>query len=473
MIFTRDLISSIFIDNNVFLYIANKTKNCIQLYHSSGLPLNIFNKQFGNDYLYDLNKIQNPIKIFIDKKKHLYVCNETHNVTQFDLNRSCIPLPFRNNDYIDSSLLHLQPIHISVKEDERICVLYSINNHNFGEKVGIYTYDGTKIHIIDLTKINIQSSFIHFHHSYLYLYNNIDNSILKFDKNGINTNFIGDEYGNEKCTLKNKKQVIYIQFLEKSLRFFIIDKELNIHFYDLNGEKYLGYSPQIIPISTPYSFYLDEESSYLYIYQSSCIEVIQLENDSIYNIQLPISYHSQSNYIPTTNMEVIQFLCSKKTIYKKILDGYKLSNQYLNENKQYFSMYYDYYTEINHKIHSYELIFILQSKFLFDFTNYQNDPFIIKYPQHFEGKEKFHYYQSKKKLYLSILQTYKEALLYQKLSEDLHKILIYDDYQNLTDNIKLIFNIDDIYLFPRVHKSQLKGIYNKKQCIIINKSLFL
>ncbi len=72
-IFTRHIISSIFVYKNDYIYVANQTLNAIQLYHSSGLPLNIFTKQYGNDYLKDENAINAPIKIYIDSNDFLYI----------------------------------------------------------------------------------------------------------------------------------------------------------------------------------------------------------------------------------------------------------------------------------------------------------------------------------------------------------------------------------------------------------------
>ena len=88
-------------------------------------------------------------------------------------------------------------------------------------------------------------------------------------------------------------------------------------------------------------------------------------------------------------------------------------------------------------------------------------------------KTKYNYYQSKRELYIRVLQTYKEALLYEDLCKKLEKVLVYDDYLNLTDNIQFIFNINIPLLFPRIPEDELKKSYNKNQAIILNKSLFL
>ncbi len=72
-----------------------------------------------------------------------------------------------------------------------------------------------------------------------------------------------------------------------------------------------------------------------------------------------------------------------------------------------------------------------------------------------------------------ILQTYKEALLYEDLSVKINKVLVYDDYLNLTDNIQLVFDIHIPLLFPRIPQDELKKFYNKNQTIILNKALFL
>jgi hypothetical protein len=492
MIYSRDTLSSIFLHQNTFLYVANKSKQCIQLYYSSGLPLNIFTKQFGNDYLHNTNFIQNPNKIYIDNNSLLYICNNDCNITRFNLQHNCTLEGFGTKDYLDRSLLHLNPIDISIKEDQRICILYQSSQNSF--KIGIYTYDGEKINIIDLDQIGIPHIYFHHENSYLYL---LDNYIFsKYDKNGIPTNFTDDEYGNSKQMIQfNQKKILSTQFLHNN-KFLIFSsplstqtKYITTHLYDFKNTFSEIYSIRIdVELHQPElsSFYFDTSNSYLYILSTGNIHTFQLpdfltkesnqqireEDKNVYSIQLPISYDPQSNYIPTTNIEVIQFLCSKQSIYKKLLTGYTLSNQYLNENKEYALFYYDFHTKETHKIHSYELIFILQSKFLLNIHQYQNDPFIQKYPQHFSMERKnFAFYQSRKQLYLAILQTYKEALLYQNLCNDLQKVLFYDDYLNLTDNIQLFFSIQDPFLFPRLHKSQLKANYNKKQCIIINQSL--
>ena len=101
MIYSRDTLSSIFLHQNTFLYVANKSKQCIQLYHSSGLPLNIFTKQFGNDYLHNTNFIQNPNKIYIDNNSLLYICNNDCNITRFNLQRNCTLEGFGTKDYLD------------------------------------------------------------------------------------------------------------------------------------------------------------------------------------------------------------------------------------------------------------------------------------------------------------------------------------------------------------------------------------
>ncbi len=481
MIFSRDIISSIFIYKKNFIYVANKTKNCIQLYHTSGLPLNIFTREFGNDYLHGLNAIDNPSKIYIDQNDLLYICNYNHNVTLFDLNRHLCQIAFYtkspSDEYLDTSLLHLNPIDICVKVDERIFVLYK-NPH----KIGIYNYQGEKIHRIEFNQnqltsqlqfnhvsISIEPQFIHYHNSYLYLYNSIDQSYIKYDKNGIITNFDNDEYGHKR--FKVGDNIIYSQLIHTDSLLFTINHRHQINIYDLSGNKVEHNFTHNIQTVQP-SSYFDIESSIFYYYDKQYIQSIQEETET--ETKSIISYDPQSNYVPTTNIEVIQFLASKKSIYKKIIDGYRLSNQYLNENKEYILYYYDYISKQNYKIPSYELIFILQSKFLMDQNQYKNDPFIQKYPQHFlVYSQQYTHYQSKRKLHLAILQSYKEALLYQKLCDDLHKILTYDDYLNLTDNIKLIFHIQDPYLFPRLHNSQSKGIYNKKQCVILNQSLFI
>ena len=473
-IFTRNIISSIFIYKNDYIYIANQTLNAIQLYHTSGLPLNIFTKQFGNVMLKDKNAIDKPIKIIIDNNDFLYICNYNNNITLFDLNYDLSQIGFADkdlsNDYLDPSSLHLNPIDICVKENERIIVLYTQPY-----KCGIYNYEGEKINFITFQEHQIPQSLF-YEDSHIYIVYNDNASIQKYDKNGVTTNFIGTEYGNESLhTIIPKNKILYTQYLASKNEILLIDINHNLYIYDLKGYLVVDkFHINILDRNCVSSYYYDDLNSILYVYHQKYIYKIKIDfkTQTFEKINFAISYAPQSQYVPTTNMEALQFLASKKELYKKILKGYKDSNQYLNENKEYKFVYYDYYTHSNIIIPSYELIFILQQKFLYTLTDYLNDPFIQKYPQHFM-KTNYPYYQSKRQLYIRILQTYKEGLLYEDLCKKLEKVLVYDDYLNLTDNIKLIFDINIPLLFPRIPQDELKKSYNKNQTIILNKSLFL
>ena len=445
--------------------------------------------------LKDQNAIDKPMKIIIDNNDFLYICNYNNNITLFDLNYDLSQISFIDkdvsNDYLDPSSLHLNPMDIAVKENERIIVLYSQPY-----KCGIYNYEGEKINFITFQEDQIPQSLF-YEDSHIYIVYNDNASIQKYDKNGVTTNFIGTDYGSETLnTIIAKNKIVYTQlcwipfgehrvagsrqYLDSKKGILLIDLNHNLYIYDIEG--YLVYNDNlndkfhinILDRNCVSSYFNDETNSILYIYHQKYIYKIKIDfkTQTFEKINFAISYAPQSQYVPTTNIEALQFLASKKELYKKILKGYKDSNQYLNENKEYKFVYYDYYTHSNIIIPSYELIFILQQKFLYTLTDYLNDPFIQKYPQHFM-KTNYNYYQSKRQLYIRILQTYKEGLLYEDLCKKLEKVLVYDDYLNLTDNIKLIFDINIPLLFPRIPQDELKKSYNKNQAIILNKSLFL
>ncbi len=475
-IFTRHIISSICLYKNDYIYVANQTLNAIQLYHSSGFLLNIFTKKIGNDYLKDENAINAPIKIYIDNNDFLYVCNYNNNVTLFDLNYGTNQISFSDkdlsNDYLDPSSLHLNPIDIAVKESERIIVLYA-NPY----KCGIYNYEGEKINFISFNQNMEIPKGLFYNDSYIYIVYNNDSSIQKYDKNGVITNFIGSDYGSEKLNMIVKKNsILYTQYLISKKQIFIIDINHNLYIYDTEGyliKEKLNIS--FLNKNNVTTYYFDEVQYILYVYNDKYIYKIKVNfennNNTFEKLNYNISYAPQSHYVPTTNMEGLQYLGSKKDLYKKLLKGYSDSKQYLNENKEYKLVYYDYFVNNNIIIPSYELIFILQQKFKYILNDYLNDSFIQKYPQHFT-KENYKYYVNKRELYMRILQTYQEALLYQSLYEKLNKVLVYDDYLNLTDNIQLLFDIP-VQLFPRITNDELRKSYNKKQAIILNKALFL
>ncbi len=475
-IFTRHIISSICLYKNDYIYVANQTLNAIQLYHSSGFLLNIFTKKIGNDYLKDENAINAPIKIYIDNNDFLYVCNYNNNVTLFDLNYGTNQISFSDkdlsNDYLDPSSLHLNPIDIAVKESERIIVLYA-NPY----KCGIYNYEGEKINFISFNQNMEIPKGLFYNDSYIYIVYNNDSSIQKYDKNGVITNFIGSDYGSEKLNMIVKKNsILYTQYLISKKQIFIIDINHNLYIYDTEGyliKEKLNIS--FLNKNNVTTYYFDEVQYILYVYNDKYIYKIKVNFENTENtfekLNYIISYAPQSHYVPTTNMEALQYLGSKKDLYKKLLKGYSDSKQYLNENKEYKLVYYDYFVNNNIIIPSYELIFILQQKFKYILNDYLNDSFIQKYPQHFT-KENYKYYVNKRELYMRILQTYQEALLYQSLYEKLNKVLVYDDYLNLTDNIQLLFDIP-VQLFPRITNDELRKSYNKKQAIILNKALFL
>ncbi len=456
MVYIRDNITSIFVDQHDFIYLANQTKASIQLYHSSGAPLNIYTRKFGNESLINPNAIWNPTKIHIDKKRRLYICNQEHNITRYSLETFALLETPDKSIYLDVSALHHRPHDLCVKEDERIFVLYN------GDKIGVYTYHGEKMNMIQLS---IPASYIAYANSFLYTYSNEASAFHKYDKNGISTNFIGNEYGNE-CLPTHLTEILYIQYVE-NVGFYIIDKYGKVHLYDLEGYYHDGSNPMDgveDSMSGRRAFYIDrfeDEKPIYYLYQESD----RYLRKSGMNFVIP--YHPTSHYVPTTNMEVIQFLVSKKDLYKKLLDGYRLSNQYLQENKEYFIYYQD------RKIHSYDLIFILQKKFMLNSRDYKNDLFVQKYPQHFLiNDQKYTYHQSLRPFYKMVFQDYCEALVYQELYQDIQKVLVYDDYQNLTDRIKLLFHIKDPHIFPRVPHGELKAFYNKDQCVLLNRALF-
>jgi hypothetical protein len=470
MLFTRDVISNLFLHQNQYLYLSNRSKNCIQLYHISGLPLNIFTREFGNDFLHDPSSFDRPSKIHIDAHGFLYICSDLLNVVRYNFNHALIQSPFGERKLLDPWLLHATPTGISVQEDERIIVLYGND-----AKVGIYTYRGEKLNTLDYSSSSSIPRFIHFTQNFLYIlfeerekgayFQKYDSEkgayFQKYDKNGIITNYVGDEYGDERLTLPFSKS-IFTQFLPTSISFLLLSSDKTIYQYDLQGYK----RENSLSTVAIYPLYFDEKKNTFFYIDASYIRSTKS------GILDKIPYHPESPYIPTTNIEVIQLLFSKKKVYQRLMDAYTHSKQYLQENKEYFTLYYDHESAQNVKIASYDLIFILQAKFLLNASEYNADLHVQRFPQHFMLRGKYEYHQSRRNLYISILQTYQEALLFQHLCEELRRVLNYDDYLNLTDNIQMIFDISGQQkLFPRVHCSQWKGFYNKKQCIILQKML--
>ncbi len=475
MIFTRDVITDLFLYQNQYLYVSNLTKNCIQLYHISGLPLHIFTREFGNEYLHDPTSFDRPSKIHIDANGILYICSELLNVVRYDLNHALIQLAWDSSKrkLLDPWLLHATPTGISVQEDERIIVLYGKD-----AKVGIYTYQGEKLNTLDYSASSILPRFVHFTQNFLYIifekegtyayFQKYDSEkkayFQKYDKNGIITNYVGDEYGDERLSLSFPKSS-FTQFIPFKNAFLTISSHNTIYFADLQG--YLREESSLLapPPSSHILHYDENEKTFFYIHGS----YIHASKRGILD---KIPYHPESQYIPTTNMEVIQYIFSKKKVYQKLMDAYTHSKQYLQENKEYFTIYYDQESAQNVKVASYDLIFILQGKFLLNASQYNADLHVQRFPQHFMLRGKYEYHQSRCCLYLSILQTYQEALVFQHLCEELRRVLNYDDYLNLTDNIQLIFDISkEQKLFPRVHREEWRAFYNKKQCVILQKML--
>jgi hypothetical protein len=136
-----------------------------------------------------------------------------------------------SNDYLDPSSLHLNPIDIAVKEQERIVVLYA-NPY----KCGIYNYEGEKINFISFNQNMEIPKGLFYNDSYIYILYNNDSSIQKYDKNGLITNFIGSDYGNEKLNMIVKKNsILYTQYLISKKQICVIDINHNLYIYDLEG----------------------------------------------------------------------------------------------------------------------------------------------------------------------------------------------------------------------------------------------
>ncbi len=477
-ILLQDSISSIFLWKNNYILLSNVSKNSIQLYHIDGYPLNIITRDYGNQSIQS-PLIDNPSKIYVDENDFLYICNYNNNVLLYDLNYHSYQISFFDkevlddnvNGFLDDSMLHQNPIDISVGINERIIVLYT-NPYI----ISIYNYNGEKIHSYDIQEYLIpQSSLsIHYKNNYIYLQNH--SFIYKFDKNGIITNFLNDEYGKEKFDMNFKENVFYLQFFEKN-NFLSFYQNNLLEFYTIENDSSVVCSKNI---NFPYNFSLHNRFHYsnnillFYDFDNKHLLKLNIQNNHFEELPYMISYNPYSQYVPTTNMEVLLFLSLKKNIYSKLLNAYQNSNKYLSENKIYQYVFQENPQTQSIVIPSYELIFILQKKFLYNLQQYKNDPFIQKYIQHFPV-EKYNYYLKKRDIYIKILQNYNEALLYQKLLEDLNKILFYNDYNNLYDNVKLKFDVNSIQnkLFPRVSAKEYIQFYNKKQCVILNRLFFI
>ncbi len=520
-----DHITSILLYQN-YLYVANFTKNAIEMYDAeSGLPLNIFTRRVvtGNEDTHsytDINSVDGPYKMVLGNgggdRDRIYLCNYNQNIVAFDLLMGFAQIRFSNgeigNEYLDVSMLHYHPLDVVLSSSDlmdRIVVLY----HGFGYV--IYDGRGTRLNTIELGDLPSYRHFTYIDHNHLYIKTiHLSSGVItKYDKNGIVTNFRGDDYGNEvgkiaDCDAKNgvvdslllsgdlrspkRVVILYSQMAKDTDKILHILSNNMIYITDFDGNV-LHTTASPIPLTGNCSFTFDWDHSLLWIMiDQTRIYKVHIDFDLLFspsssmrnkgNMKMgtfAISYERNSRYYPTTNMEVIQYMVGKREVYAQLLRAFDLSKKYISENKEYFYLYNDLNHHTRVKIPHYELIFILQQKFMMNLSQYRVDPFILKFPQHFGSVEyrdldiKYRFYQqaSKRELYLDILYTYYQALFYQSFLENLRKVVEYDSYLNLADDIKL--NVDcrwnGMGLFPRVCGNEVRRSYNKKQCEVLQK----
>ncbi len=499
-----DQIASILPYLGNFLYVANFTKNAIELYDAlSGIPLNIFTRKMGVGSVadgslsyVDSNAVNGPLKMFLVGDR-LYLCNLHANVVMFDLSRGFTQIRFSDgeigNEYLDVTMLHYHPLEVSVSEKmDRIVCLY--------QRFGYVIYDGkgSRLNTIELGKEISYRFFTYFdfdldlNQSYLKTLHLSTGIITKYDKNGIITNFNGDDYGNETGRVADCAGGLFVMQAfpcPDGESILLVMSNNMLYLTRLDGTVvWTRNSP--IPLTGNASFMFDLEREILWflmdqkmIFKIDCPGILDRERTGIIKsnrIPFMVSYNTLSPYYPTTNMEVIQYMSRKHRVYNSLLKGVDLSKKYMSENKEFLYLYHDVTGSGNQvKIPHYELIFAIQQKFMLSLAQYRVDPYIIRMPQHFGSDEyrdldkKYAHYcgPGRRTFYLGILQLYEEALFYQKFLQDLRFVVEYDNYQNLTDDVKLVVSCEwnGRRLFPRVYGGELRKLYNKKQCEVLRK----
>ena len=515
MISGSDQIASILPYTDKFLYVANFTKNAIELYDAlSGVPLNIFTRKMGLggvtdgslSYM-DMNAVNGPHKMTLNGNR-LYLCNYHANVVMFDLSLGFTQIRFSDgevgNEYLDVTMLHYHPLEVSVSNSsDRIVCLY----HHFGYV--IYDGKGSRLNTIELGKeLASYKFFTYFDHGYIKSLHMSTGIITKYDKNGIITNFTGDDYGNEVGRIADCAGGLFVMqaFLcsdEKSI--LLVMSNNMLYLTGLDG-KVLWTRRSPIPLTGNMSFMFDLEREILWvlmdqirIFKIDCSGILGGNGTEIIKAHQPswvvedhqkvagsrqipfmVSYNTLSPYYPTTNAEVIQYMTRKHMVYNSLLRAIDLSKKYMSENKEFLYLYHDVTgTGDRVKIPHYELIFAIQQKFMLGLAQYRVDPYIIRMPQHFGSDEyrdlekRYAHYcgPGRRAFYLGILQLYEEALFYQKFLQDLRFVVEYDNYQNLVDDVKLVVSCEwnSRRLFPRVYGGELRKLYNKKQCEVLRK----
>ena len=498
-----DQISSILPYKGEFLYVANFTKNAIELYGAeSGVPLNIFTRKMGLggvadgalSYV-DANAVNGPHKMILDQNK-IYLCNYHGNVVLFDLSLGFTQIRFSDgevgNEYLDVTMLHYHPLEVSVSQKaDRIVCLY----HQFG--FVIYDGKGSRLNTIELGKdMPSYHFFTYFDLGYLKTLHMSSGVITKYDKNGIITNFTGDEYGNEVGRISDCAGGLRVM-----QSFLCPDQESStssiLHVMSNNTLYLTGLDGRVlwtrnspIPLTGNAMFQFDLIKQVLWIlmdqtmiYKIDCFGILngtETRTTKAKSIPFIVSYDRASPYYPTTNMEVIQYMTRKRNVYSGFLQAVDMSKKYMSENKEFFYIYHDIGGTGNQvKIPHYELIFAVQQKFMLGLAQYRVDPYVMRMPQHFGSAEyrdldkKHAYYcgPGRRAFYLGILQLYEEALFYQKFLQDLRFVVEYDNYLNLTDDVKLAVNCEwgGRRLFPRVYGGEIRKLYNKKQCDVLRK----
>jgi hypothetical protein len=504
----KDQISCIIPFDGKYLYVANFTKNAIDLYDAiSGMPLSIFTRKpamglvsDGMISYVDPNAIAGPTKMVLNadigarNKSYLYICNQRQGIVLFDLRMGFTQIRFSDheigNQYLDASMHHYSPLDVSLGED-RIIVLYA----RFGYV--IYDGKGSRINTIELgADLPSWHFFTYFdggngddNNLYIKTLHQHTGIITKYDKNGIITNFFGDEYGCETGMIADCVSGLFVmhsQLMGDSDQILHIMSNNMLYLTDYDGKVMMTrISP--IPLTGNCEFTFDFNQSILWVLMDqSMIYKIQLDDRFLIDgsnksksksIPFHISYRLNSPYYPTTNMEVIQYMTKKRGLYDGFLRAVDLSKKYMSENKEYFYIYDDVRSDSKIKIPHYELIFAVQQKFMMGLAQYRVDPYVMRMPQHFGSAEyrdldkKYAHYcgPQRRGLYLGIIQLYEEALFYQKFIQDLRFVVEYDSYQNLVDDVKLSVSCEwnGRRLFPRVYGSGVRKLYNKRQCEVL------
>jgi hypothetical protein len=436
------------------LYLVSSQENAIHVYHISGLPLNAYTLRYGQTMPLKHAYIDTPVHLAFhseedtsENKYKMYICNYHTGVIAFDTRNlhEIIPMAYSSTTpYMDETALHMNPKQLAVNENtKRLAVLYENPS-----QVRLYQYDGSFLQNILQESFASPPQQITAMGEYFYILQ--QSAISKMDKNGLPIQFWGEEYDREASTLTLPIQSLYLTASAPRLQ--CLHTDLTIREYGCAE----AFTTQTITMAEGWIVGHHPQAGFFYYSPRTK----RLWWDTVPS-QMAISYHPFSNFIPTTNLQVIHFLTSRKTVYQSLTQAFQNAMTYLNQNKQFMYAYHDWHQERSIVLPAHELIMVIQEKFLLPLPQWRVDPFIQRYEQHFP-ESKYLYYQRKRKLYLQILQTYYEATIYEKLVNDVKKIIDYDDYLNKESPMKMDFEIDRT-LFPRVPEEEVRRFYTKDQ----------